>query len=158
MHAACHIVKRGSCCAKRFAEFNGNCEIYCSLEQLVASDEGKSAAGTYHQKTEGYYQVHQKTLVQAIRFAVLWGCTWTRIKGQPIIAITWHFSQQTLLEQCYWPNVVIVAPRAKSVCSFVSLVQTNPGTTSVCSLLKKNLNAPRPSEHPPVRGKKCQNV
>ena len=24
--------------------------------------------------------------------------------------------------------------------------------------LKKNLNAPRPSEHPPVRGEKCQNV
>ena len=24
--------------------------------------------------------------------------------------------------------------------------------------LKKNLNAPRPSEHPPVRGGKCQNV
>ena len=24
--------------------------------------------------------------------------------------------------------------------------------------LKKNLNAPRPSEHPPVRGKKSQNV
>ena len=24
--------------------------------------------------------------------------------------------------------------------------------------LKKNLNAPRPSEHPPVGGKKCQNV
>ena len=24
--------------------------------------------------------------------------------------------------------------------------------------LKKKLNAPRPSEHPPVRGKKCQNV
>ena len=27
---------------------------------------------------------------------------------------------------------------------------------SMC--LKKNQNAPRPSEHPPVRGKKCQNV
>ena len=26
------------------------------------------------------------------------------------------------------------------------------------SCLKQNLNAPRPSEHPPVRGKKCQNV
>ena len=26
------------------------------------------------------------------------------------------------------------------------------------TFLKKNLNAPRPSEHPPVRGKKCQNV
>ena len=24
--------------------------------------------------------------------------------------------------------------------------------------LKKNQNAPRPSEHPPVRGEKCQNV
>ena len=32
MHAACRIVTRGSCCAKRFAEFNGNCESYCSLE------------------------------------------------------------------------------------------------------------------------------
>ena len=32
MHAACRIVTRGSCCTKRFAEFNGNCEIYYSLE------------------------------------------------------------------------------------------------------------------------------
>ena len=37
MHAAYRIVTRGSCCTKRFAEFNGNCESYCSLEQLVAS-------------------------------------------------------------------------------------------------------------------------
>ena len=59
MHAACRIVTRGSCCTKRFAEFNGNGESYCSLEQLVASlsaaDEGIFAAGTYHPKTEGYY-------------------------------------------------------------------------------------------------------
>ena len=59
MHAACRIVTRGPCCIKRFAEFNGNCESFCSLEQLVvslsAADEGKSAAGTYHPKTEGYY-------------------------------------------------------------------------------------------------------
>ena len=60
MHAACRIVTRGSCCAKRFAKFNGNyCESYCSLEQLVASlsaaDEAKPAAGTYHPKTDGYY-------------------------------------------------------------------------------------------------------
>ena len=59
IHAARRIVTRGLCCAKRFAEFNGNCESYCSLEQLVASlsavDEGKSAAGTYHLKAEGYY-------------------------------------------------------------------------------------------------------
>ena len=39
-----------------------------------------------------------------------------------------------------WPNVVIVAPRAKSVCSFVSLVQTNLGTKSVCSLVTKRSN------------------
>ena len=31
MHA-CRIVTRGSCCDKRFAEFNGNCESFCSLE------------------------------------------------------------------------------------------------------------------------------
>ena len=37
MHAACRILTRGSSCTKRFAEFNGNCESYCSLEQLVAS-------------------------------------------------------------------------------------------------------------------------
>ena len=37
MHAACRIVTRGSCCAKRFAEFNGNSESFCRLEQLVAS-------------------------------------------------------------------------------------------------------------------------
>ena len=59
MHAACRIVTRGSCCTKRFGEFNGNCESFCSLEQLVASlcaaDEGKSASGTYHPKTEGGY-------------------------------------------------------------------------------------------------------
>ena len=59
MHAACRIVTRGSCCTKRFAEFNGNCESFCSLEQLVASlcaaDEGKSASGTHHPKTEGGY-------------------------------------------------------------------------------------------------------
>ena len=42
--------------------------------------------------------LHQKTLVQTTRFAVLWGCTWTRISRRSIIAITWHFSQQTLLE------------------------------------------------------------
>ena len=32
------------------------------------------------------------------------------------------------------------------------------GGKNVKTCLKKNLNAPRPSEHPPVRGKKCQNV
>ena len=68
MHAACRIVTLGSCCTRRFAEFNGNCESFCSLEQLVtslcAADEGKSASGTYHPKTEG--GLH-KMLVQTIR-------------------------------------------------------------------------------------------
>ena len=62
-HAACRIVTRGSCCTKRFAEFNGNCESFCSLEQLVASlcaaDEGKSASGTYNPKTEGGYIMYR---------------------------------------------------------------------------------------------------
>ena len=98
IHAACRIVTRGSCCTKRFAEFNGNCETYCSLEQLVtslsAADEGKSAAGTYHPKTEGYTRRH----FYKHPACCIVGCTWTRISRQPIIAITWHFSQQTVLE------------------------------------------------------------
>ena len=58
MHAVCCIATRGSCCTKSFAEFNANCESYCSLEQLVASLcaalEGKSATGTYYPKTKGF--------------------------------------------------------------------------------------------------------
>ena len=100
MHAACRIVTRGSCCAKRFAEFNGNCESFCSLEQLVAllsaADEGKSAAGTYHPKIEGYYI--RRHLYKPPGLLYCGECTWTRISRQPIVAITWHFSQQTLLE------------------------------------------------------------
>ena len=42
--------------------------------------------------------------------------------------------------QRYWPIVVIVAPRVKFVCSFVSLVQTNLGTKSVCNLVTKRSN------------------
>ena len=90
----------GVSCTKRFAEFNGNCESYCSLEQLVASlsaaDEGKSAAGTYHPKIEGYYI--RRHLYKPPGLLYCEGCTWTRISRRPIIAITWHFSQQTLLE------------------------------------------------------------
>ena len=33
-----------------------------------------------------------------------------------------------------------------------------PNTEGQQVFLKKNQNAPRPSEHPPVRGEKCQNV
>ena len=100
MHAACRIVTRGSCCAKRFAEFNGNCESCCSLEQLVASlsaaSEGKSAAGAYHPKTEGYYI--RRHLYKPPGVLYCGGCTWTRTSRQPTVAITLHFSQQSLLE------------------------------------------------------------
>ena len=45
-------------------------------------------------------RLHQKILVQTTRFAVLWGVhlDYYRISRQPIIAITWHFPQQTLLK------------------------------------------------------------
>ena len=78
MHAAC-IVTRGSCCTKRFAEFNGNCESYCSLEQLFAlycaAEEGKSASGTYHPKTEGY--TRRRYLYRPPGLLYCGGCTWT---------------------------------------------------------------------------------
>ena len=78
MHAACRIVTRGSCCAKRLAEFNGNCESYCSLEYLVASlsavDEGNLLPVRIIRRQKATtYLVHQKTFVQTTRFAVLWG-------------------------------------------------------------------------------------
>ena len=62
---------------------------------LSAADEGKSAAGTYHPKTEGYTRIH---LYKPPGLLYCGGCTWTRISRQRIIAINWHFSQQTLLE------------------------------------------------------------
>ena len=101
MHAAYRIVTRGSCCVKRFAELNDNCESYRSLEQLVASlsaaDEGKSAAGTYYPKTEGCYII-RRHLYKPPGLLYCGGCTWTRISRQPIIAVTWQFSQQFFLE------------------------------------------------------------
>ena len=108
MHAACRIVTRGSCCIKRFAEFNGNCESYDSLEQLVAllsaADEGKSAGGTYHPNTEGYYTGRHLNKPPDLLYCG--ECTWTRISRWPITAITWPFSQQALLE----PLTVTGAP------------------------------------------------
>ena len=99
MHAACLIVTRGSWCIKRFAEFNGNCEKYCSLEQLVASlcaaHVERSASGTYHPKTEGY---NRRYLYKSPGLLYCGRCPWTKISRQPIAAITWHFSKQTLLE------------------------------------------------------------
>ena len=51
--------------------------------------------------------------------------------------VTMYLSSSSVLAK----NVVVVAPRAKSVCSFVSLVvQTNLGTKSVCSLVTKRSN------------------
>ena len=99
IHAACRIVTRGSCCTKRFAEFNGNCESYCSLEQLVASlsaaDEGKSAGGTYHPKTEGYYA--RRHLYKPPGLLYCGECTWTRISRRPIICMVITYSNYLAL-------------------------------------------------------------
>ena len=79
----------GAICTKRFAEFNGNCESYCNLEQLVAllcaAHEGKSASGTYHPKTEDYTR---RYLYGPQGLLYCGGCTWTRISRQLIVANT----------------------------------------------------------------------
>ena len=99
MHAANRIVTRGSCRTKRFTEFKGNRESYCSLEHLVASlcaaNEEKSASGTYHSKTEGHTRIN---LYRPPVLLYCGGCTWTRIRRQPLTAIIWYLSQQTLPE------------------------------------------------------------
>ena len=40
---------------------------------------------------------------------------------------------------------------------YIFFTHENNGV-STTTVFKENQNAPRPSEHPPVRGKKCQNV
>ena len=99
IHAACRIFTRGSCCTKRLAEFNGKCESFCNLEQLVASlcaaHEGKPTSSTYHSKTEGYTR---RNLYRPPGLLYCGECTWIKTNRQPVIAITWHFTQQTRLE------------------------------------------------------------
>ena len=99
MHAAWRIVTRVSCCT-----------IISALRSSTATTV--KANVVWNRWSRCYApqmrenllpenrRLHQEILVQTIRFAVLWGCTWTinRISRQSIVAITWHFSQQTLLE------------------------------------------------------------
>ena len=92
MHAAYRIVTRRSCCTKRFAEFNGNCESYCNLEQLVASLPVRIIRRQKATTPEDTY------LYKPLGLLYCGGCTWTGISRRPIIAIAWHFSQQILLE------------------------------------------------------------
>ena len=95
MHAACRIVTRGLYCTLRISAATVKTIIVCVV--IRRTHEGKSASGTYHPKTEGDTRRYLYRPPGRL-FAVLWGCTWTRIRRQPIIAITWHFSQQALLE------------------------------------------------------------
>ena len=53
----------------------------------------------------------------------------------------------------------IRCPRMNDICCTVNTVCTEMYVSvSLCVCSKKKQNAPRPSEHPPVKGKKCQNV
>ena len=54
----------------------------------------------------------------------------------------------------------ICCPQPKSGASSTTDLTEQSSWGRICRLscLKKIQNAPRPSEHPPVRGKKCQNV
>ena len=59
--------------------------------------EEKTTSDTYHPKTEDYTR---RYLYRPPSLMYYGGCSWTinRISRQSIIAITWHVSQQTLLE------------------------------------------------------------
>ena len=133
IHAAYRIVTRGSCCTKRFAEFNGNCESYRSLEQLVASlcaaHEGKPASGTYHSKTEGYTR---RNFYRPPGLLYRGECTWTRISRQHVIAITWYFTQHTLLEPftVTGASAFCFGERCRDVLSSQNLDENNSTQTS----------------------------
>ena len=53
-------------------------------------------------------------------------------------------------------TVITAVKLPREALEFLNLHSHDKIYFSIC--LKKNQNAPRPSEHPPVRGKKCQNV
>ena len=74
----------------------------------------------------------------------------TEKKSEVVRAIEANLRKQ----KCCLPGEVLPFSQPIVVCiSF-----TPRGDRRTQYFLKKNLNAPRPSEHPPVRGKKCQNV
>ena len=74
-------------------------------------------------------------------------CT-ERCTSKSIFRVIWTSSLGRSLGLLEYDGVIVREEGEWSV--------TCPGRLLFC--LKKNLNAPRPSEHPPVRGKKCQNV
>ena len=57
-------------------------------------------------------------------------------------------------DQCEWHRMTrMTGPDCVVMCNLI-----NTHTHTHTSFKKNNLNAPRPSEHPPVWGGKCQNV
>ena len=71
MHAACRIVTRGSCCTKRFAEFNSNCESFCSLEQRRYPPQMRG--NLLPVRIIRRQKATSEDIVQTTRFVVLWG-------------------------------------------------------------------------------------
>ena len=55
-------------------------------------------------------------------------------------------------------RIILYQQYSVHVEQYISVRYTQDLVLSFFWFLKKNQNAPRPSEHPPVRGKKCQNV
>ena len=99
MHAACRIVTRGLCCTLRISAATVKTIVVWNNWSRRCTPHTTWGKICFRYVSSENRKLHQKILVQTTRlFAVLWGCTWTRISRQPIIAITWHFSQQTLLE------------------------------------------------------------
>ena len=79
-----------------------------------------------------------------VKFRALKGARWRTCTPQSYCCVCRLYSTNTFTRDIYkaWKGEI-----------------ENELITAVCVVfLKKNLNAPRPSEHPPVRGKKCQNV
>ena len=73
----------------------------------------------------------------------------------------WHYTELSLSSALrlsfFWQVYSVIAPFFLSFL-FRFVMRIILLSLELCRCLKKNQNAPRPSEQPPVMGKKCQNV
>ena len=82
--------------------------------------------------------------------------TCLKIPGSGFISAAFEYPSITNKEIIQYTSVLITQAPIR-VCLDGTIIDSRT-IIIVTMYLKKNQNAPRPSKHPPVMGKKCQNV
>ena len=112
---------------------------------VITYSKGKDQPGKVANPARGQLAEQGKLILPCPRLRLR---IWPRETGSAVS------SGVSLLISILRLNLVLTYGIPPEFCGGVHLLSVH--IEPMC--LKKNLNAPRPSEHPPVRGKKCQNV